>query len=141
MIGIWGKNAEGSTVSADFHRALTQQILRTELIRIKALIGTAVLIGSLIFIIHVLDPDAIKKLWHGRLNPSELLIVLVPFVLFELWVHYVIKRHLGKDHDLPVYRRYIGALVETSMPTLALAMHIDSMGPVDALGFAVPLTY
>src|SRR3981189_3686332 len=141
MIRIWGKHAEGSTVSADFHRALTQQILRTELIRIKALIGTTVLLGSLILIIHVLDPNAVQKLWHGRFNPSELFIVLVPFVLFELWVHFVISRHLGKGHDLPVYRRYIGVLVETSMPTLALAMHIDSMGPVDALGFAVPLTY
>lgn len=141
MLGLWGKRAEGSTVSADFQRALTQQILRTELIRIKALIATTVLLGSLIFIIHVLDPNAIQKLWHGRFNPSELFIVLVPFVLFELWVHFVIRRHLGKDQDLPIYRRYIGAFVETSMPTFALAMHIDSMGPVDALGFAVPLTY
>ena len=40
-----------------------------------------------------------------------------------------------------MFRRYIGALIETSMPTIALAMHIDSMGPVEALGFAVPLTY
>jgi adenylate cyclase len=141
MIRLWGKKAEGPSVSADFQRALTQQILRTELIRIKALIGTTVFLGSLIFIVHVLDPNAVQKLWHGRFNPSELFIVLVPFVLFELWVHFVIGRHLGKDQDLPVYRRYIGVLVETSMPTLALAMHIDSMGPVDALGFAVPLTY
>jgi len=142
MAWFWqGRKTGGSAVSAEFQHALMQQVLRTELIRIKALIGTTVLIGSLILIIHVLDPNAIQKLWHGRFNPSELFIVLVPFVLFELWVHYVIKRHLGKDHDLPVYRRYIGALVETSMPTFALAMHIDSMGPVDALGFAVPLTY
>jgi len=27
------------------------------------------------------------------------------------------------------------------MPTVALALHIDSMGPVEALGFVVPLTY
>ncbi|MGH6754361.1 MAG: adenylate/guanylate cyclase domain-containing protein, partial [Bradyrhizobium sp.] len=141
MLGLWGNKDEKPTVSADFQRALTQQILRTELIRIKALIGTTVLLGSLILIVHVLDPDAVQKLWHGRFNPSELFVVLVPFVLFELWVHSVISRHLGKDRDLPVFRRYIGALVETSMPTLALAMHIDSMGPVEALGFAVPLTY
>ncbi|MBR1148616.1 adenylate/guanylate cyclase domain-containing protein [Bradyrhizobium sp. AUGA SZCCT0431] len=141
MLGLWGHKSERPVVSADFQRALTQQILRTELIRIKALIGTTVLIGTLILIVHVLDPDAIQKLWHGRFDPSELFIVLVPFVLFELWVHSVITRHLGKDQDLPVYRRYVGVLVETSMPTLALAMHIDSMGPVDALGFAVPLTY
>ena len=42
---------------------------------------------------------------------------------------------------MPVYRRYLGVLIETSMPTFALALHIDSMGPVEALGFVVPLTY
>jgi len=142
MAWFWqNKNGEGSAVSADFRRALTEQVLRTELIRIKALVGVTVILASLILIIHKFDPYAIEHLWHGRLNPSDLFTILVPFVLFELWVHYVIKRHLGTDHDLPVYRRYIGALVETSMPTLALAMHIDSMGPVEALGFAVPLTY
>jgi len=141
MLGLWGNRSEKPVVSADFQRALTQQILRTELIRIKALIGTTILIGALILIIHAFDPNAIQKLWHGRFNPSELFVVLCPFVLFELWVHFVIRRHLGKDRDLPVYRRYIGALVETSMPTFALGMHINSMGPVEALGFAVPLTY
>jgi adenylate cyclase len=141
MLGLWANKREGPAISADFKHALMRQVLRTELIRIKALIGTTVLLGSLILIIHAVDPNAIQKLWHGRFNPSEPFIVLVPFVLFELWVHFVISRHLGKDHDLPVYRRYIGAGVETSMPTFALAMHIDSMGPVDALGFAVPLTY
>lgn len=141
MIRLWGKKSEGSTVSADFQRALTQQILRTELIRIKALIGTTVLLSSLILIINTVDPSAIQHLWHGRYNTREIFAVLIPFILFEVWVHFVISRHLGKDRDLPVYRRYIGAFVETSMPTLALAMHIDSMGPVEALGFAVPLTY
>ncbi len=74
-------------------------------------------------------------------KPADLFTILVPFILFELWVHFVISRQIGKDRDLPVYRRYIGAFVETSMPTLALALHIDSMGPVAALGFVVPLTY
>jgi len=133
--------SEKSAVSADFRRALTEQVLRTELIRIKALIGTTVVLASLILIIYVFDPYAIQHLWHGKLNPSDLFVVLVPFVLFETWVFFVVRSHLGKDHDLPVFRRYISALVETSMPTFALAMHIDSMGPVEALGFAVPLTY
>jgi adenylate cyclase len=43
--------------------------------------------------------------------------------------------------DLPVIRRYIGALIETSMPTIALALHINSMGSVAALGFVAPMTY
>jgi len=141
MVRFWSNKSEKPVVSADFQRALTQQIMRTELIRIKALIGTTVLLASLIVTVNTVDPSAIERLWHGRYNTSEIFIILIPFILFEVWVHFVITRHLGKDQDLPVYRRYIGVLIETSMPTLALAMHIDSMGPVQALGFAVPLTY
>ena len=73
-------------------------------------------------------PYAVEQLWHGRLNPSDLYTILVPFILFELWVHCRHQPAPRHDRDLPVYRRYIGVLIETSMPTIALAMHIDSMG-------------
>jgi adenylate cyclase len=131
----------GAAVSADFAQALTQQVLRTELIRIKALIGTTVLLTLMLAITHAIDPYAIDHLWHGRLTPSRLYAILIPFILFELWIHATISRYLNREHDLPVVRRYLGALIETSMPTFALALHIDSMGSVEALGFVVPLTY
>ena len=131
----------GAAVSADFAQALTQQVLRTELIRIKALIGTTVLLTLMLAITHAIDPYAIDHLWHGRLTPSRLYAILIPFILFELWVHTAISRHLSRDHDLPVVRRYLSVLIETSMPTFALALHMDSMGRVEALGFVVPLIY
>jgi adenylate cyclase len=62
-------------------------------------------------------------------------------VLFELFVYRTIRRQLKLDRDLPVYRRYIGALIETSMPTLLLSLQIESMGPARALGFVMPLVY
>ena len=40
-----------------------------------------------------------------------------------------------------MYRRYIGALIETSIPTLMLSLQIESMGPIRALGFVMPLVY
>jgi len=142
MAWFWQtKKSEGSAVTADFQRALTQQVLRTELIRIKALIGTTSVLALLLLVIHTFDPYAVEHLWHGRLKPADLYAIMLPFIVFELWIHMVITRHLKLDRDLPVYRRYIGALVETSMPTFALALHIDSMGAVEALGFVVPLTY
>jgi adenylate cyclase len=134
-------NEQGTAVSADFQHALMQQILRTELIRIKALIGTTVLLAVLLFTIDTIDPYAAEHLWHGRLRPIHLYGILVPFVLFELWVHGNINRFLKLGRDVPVYRRYLGVLIETSMPSAVLALHIDSMGPVEALGFVVPLTY
>jgi len=132
---------QGAVVSAEFAQALTQQVLRTELIRIKALIGTAAGLMAMLLTVHVLDPDAINHLWHGGFSPSYIYVILVPFILFELWVHGNISRHLNRDHDLPVVRRYLSALIETSMPTFALALHMDNMGRVEALGFVVPLTY
>jgi adenylate cyclase len=142
MLGLWdNKGGQSSAVSADFTHALMQQVLRTELIRIKALIGTAALIAVMLWTIHTIDPKAVDHLWHGRLKPNDLFAILIPFILFELWVHTVISRHLRLDRDIAVARRYLGALIETSMPTLALALHIDSMGPVEALGFVVPFTY
>jgi adenylate cyclase len=141
MLSLRANKDERPTVSADFQHALMQQVLRTELIRIKALIGTTLFFAILLFTLHAIDPYAVEHLWHGRLTPGSLYMILVPFILFELWVHANISRHLKLDRDVPVYRRYLGALIETSMPTAALALHIDSMGPVAALGFVVPLTY
>jgi adenylate cyclase len=138
----WDRRGEqGLAVSADFTQALTQQVLRTELIRIKALIGTTAFIAVMLLTLYALDPYAVDHLWHGRLKPAYLYVILLPFILFELFVHANINRHLRLGHDVPVFRRYLGALIETSMPTIALALHIDSMGPVEALGFVVPLTY
>jgi adenylate cyclase len=68
-------------------------------------------------------------------------VTLVPFVLFELWVHAAIRRQLRLRRDVPVARRYLGALIETSMPTIALALHIQNMGSLRAFGFVAPLAY
>jgi adenylate cyclase len=135
------KNEQPTPVSAEFIHALMQQVLRTELIRVKALIATTAVLALMLVTIHTLDPYAVDHLWHGRLKPAYIYAILFPFILFEFWVHTTISRYLRLDRDVPLYRRYLGALIETSMPTLALALHIDSMGSVEALGFVAPLTY
>jgi adenylate cyclase len=143
VAGFWRDLGGGrhAAVSADFDHALMREVLRSELVRVKALIATAAALAVTLWTIYFFDPYAISHLWHGRLTPAYLNAILIPFILFELWVHTVISRHLRLDRDVPVYRRYLGALIETSMPTMALALHIDSMGPVQALGFVVPLLY
>ena len=143
MIGLWGKRKtdQDTGVSADFQRALTHETMLTELLRIRALIGTTLVLSAIVWTIYFIAPDAISRVWHGNLKPQYLYSVMVPFVLFEIWVAGAIKRHMRMGRDLPLYRRYIGAFIETSMPTVALALHINSMGSVAALGFAVPMTY
>lgn len=143
MTGFWGTKTkdQDTGVSADFQRALTQEVMKTELLRIKALIATAVVLGLSVMLTYFFANEAVARVWHGNLTPFHLLSIIGPFILFEWWVHSAIQRHMKRGRDLPLFRRYIGALIETSMPTVALALHIDSMGSVAALGFAAPLVY
>jgi adenylate cyclase len=143
MLGLWRELVarKRSAMSADFEHALMQEVLRTELLRIKALIATASVLAVVIWTVYILDPVAVERLWRGGLRPAYLYVILVPFILFELWIHSNITRFLRLNRDVPVIRRYIGTLIETSMPTIALALHIQSMGSARALGFVAPLTY
>nr|WP_213285865.1 adenylate/guanylate cyclase domain-containing protein [Bradyrhizobium sp. sGM-13] len=143
MLGFWGKDRKEQepTVSADFQRALMHEVMTTELLRIKALIATTALLAIILGTVYFFAPEAVSRVWHGNLKPEYLYSIILPFILFELWVHGQITRHMQKGRDLPVIRRYLGALIETSMPTVALALHINSMGSVAALGFVTPMTY
>src|SRR5512144_587659 len=111
----WGSENR-AVVSTEFEHALTQEILRTELIRVKALIATTALLAAILCTVYILEPQAIEHVWKGRLKPSYLYSIMVPFILFEFWVHGVISRHLQLNQDLPKFRRYLGAFIETSMP-------------------------
>jgi adenylate cyclase len=143
MAGFWRGRAEGQrlAVSADFEHALMQEVLRTELVRVKTLVATTLLLTAILWTVYFLAPDAVSAVWRGGLRPSYLYAALVPFILFELWVHAAISRHLKLHRDVPVIRRYLGALIETTMPTILLALHIEHMGSVRALGFVAPLAY
>src|SRR5260370_26093170 len=105
MAGFWGakESRQEAVVSADYTHALMQQVLRTELIRIKALIATTAALTVMLWTIYFFDPYAVNHLWHGRLKPTDLYAILIPFILFELWVHRVISRHLTLDPALPLF--------------------------------------
>src|SRR5215470_15224766 len=143
MVGFWSKNKsdQDTGVPDDFQHALMQEVMKTELLRIKALIATAAVLGAIVTITYFSAPEAISKIWHGNLTPRYLYSIIGPLILFEWWVHGAIQRHMRRGLDLPLYRRYLGALIETSMPTVALAIHIDTMGSVAALGFVAPMIY
>ncbi|MHC2252126.1 adenylate cyclase [Bradyrhizobium embrapense] len=142
MAGWWGgEKTSDTTVSADFHHALMREVMTTELLRIKVLIGTAVMLGAISLLVYLFAPEAVSRVWHGNLSPVYIFYVTGPLILFEIWVHGAINWYMRKGRDLPVIRRYIGVLVETSLPTIVLALHIDSMGRQEALGFVAPLIY
>jgi adenylate cyclase len=127
-------------VSKEFEHMLMREVMRTELMRVRALIIVALLILLNISIVRIFFPGVEERIWRG-VNPNAIYLILTGLVLFELFVHRTIKHHVQLDRDLPVYRRYIGVLIETSVPSLVLWLQIGSMGPARALGFVMPLVY
>jgi adenylate cyclase len=128
-------------VSKEFEHMLTREVMREELVRVRALIIVGIVVMFAVALIHTLYPDVVQRVWRNGVSPDSIYLVLACFVLFELFVYRTIRHHLELDRDLPVYRRYLGALIETSMPTILLSLQIESMGPVRALGFVMPLVY
>src|SRR5689334_17751223 len=127
-------------VSREFEHMLMREVMREELVRVRALIIVTLVIMLNISVVHIFFPDMVERVWHG-VNPNWVYLILTGFALFELMVYRIISRQLRLDRELPVYRRYVGVLVETSMPTLILLLQIRSMGPTQALGFVIPLVY
>ena len=130
-----------AALSEEFERELTREVLRTELLRVKALITTGLVMLALLTATFVVDPAISNRIWHGTDGMVREYAVLIGFLLFEVWVHSQIRRNLKRDRDLPVIRRYIGAFIETSLPTIILILQIRSMGASQALGFVLPLVY
>lgn len=132
---------ERSALYSDFRRALTREILLTERLRVKAVIATvAVLVASLLAA-YIIVPASVERIWHGHFSPLPLLAATISFILFELSVLRLLSQRLTLNRDVPYLRRYLSTLIETSVPTVALYLHIQGMGPAQALGFVAPLAY
>jgi adenylate cyclase len=136
-----GKVRQNAVLSEEFERELTREVLRTELLRVKALIATGCVMLALLTATFVIDPAISNRIWRGTDGMVREYSVLIGFLLFEVWVLSQIRRNLDADRDLPVIRRYIGAFIETSLPTIILILQIRSMGASQALGFVLPLVY
>jgi adenylate cyclase len=130
-----------SALSADFGHALTREILSTELLRVKVILVTITLLVTTLMVAYAISPEIIGRIWHGHFPLLQLVAINVPFVLFELSVLRLVSARLAQGRDVPYARRYLGTLIETSLPTIPLYLEMKAMGPSQALAFAVPLVY
>jgi adenylate cyclase len=126
---------------AQFRDALTREILLTERIRIKAVIITTSLLTAAFTLLHLIVPSVLDRITHGRFDLVPQFAMFVPFLLFEFVILYLLGRRLAMHQDVPTVRRYLSALIETSMPTFVLYLHMNWMGPAQALGYVAPLSY
>src|SRR3954469_24814880 len=101
------KERERMALFSDFRRALTREILLTELLRIKAVIATASVLVACALTAYAVVPDRIERIWHGHFVLWAVLVSFVPFVLFELSVLRLLSQRLAQHRDVPYARRYV----------------------------------
>ncbi|KAA0076502.1 adenylate/guanylate cyclase domain-containing protein [Tardiphaga sp. P9-11] len=135
------KPADDEPSVREFRNALSHQMLLTEQLRLKALIITVAVLVSVASVAQLVAPSAFVKMSRGGFNLTATWAITAPFLLFELGVLYLVGRRIRQRKDIPVLRRYFSALIETSLPTAALYLHMTWMGPETGLAFAAPLTY
>jgi adenylate cyclase len=143
MLGLWrgNKGEPRPAMSADFEQALTREILLTELLRVKVILVTLSLLLAILTAVYAISPDGIERIWHGHLPVLPLYSAFLLFAVFELLVLRLLGQRLAQGRDVPYARRYLGALIETSLPTVALYLQMRAMGPTQALAFVAPLVY
>src|SRR2546425_8413333 len=143
MAGFWRGDAgePRSAVSVDFERALTREILLTERLRVKVILVTLSLLLAILSGAYAISPSSIERIWHGHLPILPLYAAFLLFAVFELSVLRLLGQRLAQGRDVPYARRYLGTLIETSLPTAALYLQMSEMGPAQALAFVAPLVY
>jgi adenylate cyclase len=128
-------------LSPEFKHALAREVLKTERLRVIALIITAMVLAAALTTADVVAPAILDRVWQGHFPILYVWAGLGGFILFEASVLALISRQLKRDLDVPRVRRYVGAFIETSLPSLLLVAHMTNMGAVPALGFVAPLFY
>jgi adenylate cyclase len=126
---------------SDFHGALTRGILVTERLRVKAVLATLCLLMASLTVMHLIFPNSMERIWRGHFEIWHVYAITFPLIIFELTVLWLLKRRIALNQDVPVVRRYLSALIETSLPTIALAVQINAMGAERALGYTTALAY
>src|SRR5262249_42043740 len=129
------------SLSPKFQHAFALEVLKTERLRIIALIVVATTLAVGLGTFDLLAPAALSRIWHGRFPVLFMAAGILAFVLFEASILLLIARQIKLGGDVPQLRRYIGAFVETSLPSLVIAAHIPNIGAAQALPFVGPLLY
>jgi len=138
----WWRGRDGEAeASAEFSRALMREMLLTQQLRIKVLIVTAAVFLVLLCFVDIFEPSVVARVWHDERRAFLIQAILLAFILFQWWIHSQVALYLKRDSDVPPLRRYVGAFIETSLPTVILIMQIDSMGADKALAFVMPFAY
>ncbi len=141
LVGSLAGRKTRRSLSPEFQHAFAIEVLKTERLRVLGVIVVATIVAMALGLVDLIAPQVLDRIWRGHFPLPFLVISYLAFMLFEGTVLVVITRHLQQGGDVPQLRRYVGAFIETSIPTVVLWTHMNNMGAAQGLAFVGPFLY
>ena len=116
-----------------FERRLTREILVSEKLRVQLLVAIPAAALILFLALTAMNPVAIEQAFASKLDRVRVGLLLGGFAAYELLALRAVEKLLETDREPPALRRYVNALVETSLPTLVTLYYLTVVSPVEAL--------
>jgi adenylate cyclase len=141
FIGSLTRRKSQRSLSPEFQHAFATEVLKTERLRIIALIVVATAVAIGLGTVDLIAPQVLDRIWRGHFPFLFLVTSYVVFVAIECSVLALVTRQIKHAGDVPQLRRYLGAFIETSLPSVVLWIHMNNMGAAQALAFVGPFLY
>src|SRR5262249_44840325 len=120
---------------------LRREIMRSEIQRARLLaIFLALLLVVMSAVINLV-PGFSERMFRGGLAGWVPLAGVGPFLVYEIGVLRVLRWRLAKDMDFPLPARFANALIETSLPSVAILIMARHMDPLLVFGLWPPMAY
>jgi adenylate cyclase len=126
---------------AEFRLLLDREIVSSERRRVLHLAAMSAMILVVLLTLLAFAPGFVASVFHGRPPWRLPLFILPPFIAYELVIAGVLTFQERRRRSFPIYARYANALIETSLPTLAIFFLTGYMDPAAAFNSWLALLY
>ena len=110
-----------STIDSAFERALSAEIAASELLRVRVVAATLVVLLVAEQLLFLFARDLVEQFTQKPLPawlPAE---IIGPFFAYEVVALLVLRYRLARGSTFPTAARFANALIETSLPTVILS--------------------
>lgn len=127
---------------ATFECALERETLRTECRRTTVTVAVSVVLLLLLLALGALPESVLPAFLAPFQRQSQFLApLLAAYGVYGAGVRLWQRRLLRRGATMPAGFRYLHVLVEVTLPTLALVIGAESLGPHQALASSLPYLY
>ena len=124
-----------------FERALAAEIIASEQLRVRALAVALAVVLILDELLFTFGQDFLRQFLRIRVPAWQPLLVIGPFLAYEVVVLIAMRYRISGGKDLPTLARLANVLIETSLPTVILWWGNRYAGAAAAFGTWPSLLY